>query len=88
MSVDTTKSVRTILVKSWLDMGKVKIQVAGKTVIIRGRLVKGRSDDDPVNGLFIEQLEQKLMNIREVKFIRWALDDWKHERGQWRPKSE
>lgn len=88
MSVETTKSIRTILIKSWLDMGKLKIQVAGKTVIIRGRIVKARADDDPVSGLFIEQLEQKLMNLKEVKFIRWALDDWKHERGQWRTKDD
>jgi hypothetical protein len=86
MSVETTKAVRTILVKSWLDMGKIKIQVAGKTVIIRGRLTKSRADDDPVNGMFIEQLEQKISNLKEVKFIRWSLDDWKHERGQWRTK--
>jgi hypothetical protein len=85
MSVEVTKAVRTVLTKNWLDMGKIRLQVAGKTVIIRGRLTKSR-DDDPVNGLFIESLEQQLSNTKGIKFIRWILDDWHHERGQWKTK--
>lgn len=86
-STDVTQSVRRVLVKSWLDMSKIRLQVAGATVIVRGRLVKAR-DDDPVNGLFIEMLEQQLRNAKGVKHLRWVLDDWVHERGQWQQKEE
>jgi hypothetical protein len=87
MSVDITKAVRQILIKSWLDLGKIRIQVAGKTVIIRGRLVKNR-DDDPVNGLFIEQIEQKIRGIKGLKQLRWTLDSWEFDRGEWRKKED
>ena len=84
-SIDITKSIRQILVKNWLDMGKIRIQVAGKTVIIRGRLTKSR-DDDPVTGQYIEGLETALRGVKGVKNFRWNLDDWVHERGAWRTK--
>ncbi len=84
-SLDITKAVRKVLVKNWLDLGKVRIQVAGKTVIIRGRLTKSR-DDDPVDGMFIEGLETALRGIKGVKLFRWNLNDWVHDRGQWRVK--
>ena len=82
-SCDLTKDVRRTLVKAWLNMGKVRLQIAGRTVIVRGRLVKSRDDDDPVNGMFIEDLENKVRGIKGVKFVRWALEDWKVEKGQW-----
>ena len=84
---DLTSAVRRVLVKSWLDMGKIRLQVAGKTVIIRGRIVKNR-DDDPVTGLFLEQLEQTIRATRGVKNLRWILEDWAHERGQWQVREE
>jgi len=87
MSVDVTKAVRTVLTKNWLDMSKIRLQVAGKTVIVRGRLTKSR-DDDPVDGLFIEALEQQLVNTKGVKYLRWALEDWKHDRGKWQPNKD
>lgn len=87
MSADVTQAVRRVLVKSWLDMSKIRLQVAGATVIVRGRLVKSR-DEDPVNGLFIEQLEQQLRNAKGVKHLRWILEDWEHERGQWKVRED
>ena len=85
--IDITKSVRQTLVKAWLDMGKIRLQVAGGTVIIRGRIVKNRSDD-PVNGLFIEDLEQKIRGTKGVKFVRWALENWVYEKGAWQTQKD
>ena len=68
-------------------MSKIRLQVAGKTVIIRGRITHNR-DDDPVNGLFLEQLEQTIRSTMGVKNLRWILEDWVHERGQWQVREE
>ena len=81
--VDLNSSVRRLFIKNWIDMGKARLQVAGKTVIIRGRLQKAGEGHDPVTGLFLEDLEQQLLALHGVRFVRWMLDDWKHERGQW-----
>ena len=81
-SFELNKAARRILAKNWLDVAKVKIQVAGKTMIVRGCLIRLR-DDEPVNGLFIEHLEQQLKNTQAGVQVRWMLDDWKIDRGQW-----
>ncbi|MEN8150227.1 MAG: BON domain-containing protein [Planctomycetota bacterium] len=86
-NVDLTKAVRTILIKNWLDVGKVRLQVAGGNVIIRGRLARSR-DDQPVNGLFIEQLEQAIRGTKGVKNVRWILEGWEFDRGQWQTKAD
>lgn len=83
MSVDVTKTVRQVLVKNWLDLSKIRLQVAGGTVIIRGQLEKTH-DQGGVDGLFVEQLEQQLRNTKGLKQIRWSLNDWVFERGEWR----
>jgi hypothetical protein len=84
-STDVTQAVRRVLVKNWLDMGKIRIQVAGGTVIVRGRLMRARGEDQ-VNELFIEQLEQQLRGTKGLKQLRFSLDDWEHDRGRWVPK--
>jgi hypothetical protein len=80
---DLTKAVRRVLVKNWLDMSKIRLQVAGATVIVRGRFCKNR-DDDPVNGLFLEQVEQSIRSTKGVRNVRWILEDWQQDRGQWK----
>ena len=52
MNVETTKAVRTILVKSWLDMGKLKIQVAGKTVTIEEFAIDALGGHAKIAGTF------------------------------------
>jgi hypothetical protein len=83
--VDLSAAVRRLLVKNWVDMSKIRLQVAGKTVILRGRMLKAGEGHDPVTGLFIEELEQQIMSTRGVRFVRWMLEDWKQERGNWIP---
>ena len=51
--IDITKSIRQTLVKSWLDMGKIRLQVAGGTVIIRGRIVKNRGGTEAIEMLIL-----------------------------------
>ncbi len=82
-NADLTSAVRRVLVKNWLDMGKIRIQVAGSTVIIRGRIVKSRADE-PVSGMVIEDLDTQVRATKGVKNLRWALEDWAHDRGKWK----
>jgi hypothetical protein len=84
-NVDLTKAVRTLFIKSWIDIGKIRLQIAGSSVIVRGRVTKTRTDE-PVNGLFIEQLDQQIRAMKGVKNLRWILEDWEHDRGKWKPK--
>lgn len=84
-SVDITQSVRHTLVRNWVDMSRLKIQVAGGTVILRGKIARSR-EDEPVNGLFVEELMQQIRSSKGVKQVRMNLDDWTHERGQWRQR--
>ncbi len=81
--VDLHAAVRRVLVKNWLDMGKVKIQIAGGTIILRGTVTKGREGDTPVDGLFIEELETQIRGVKGVKFVRWMIEGWKYDRGKW-----
>jgi len=81
-NVDLTKAVRTLLIKNWLDVGKIRLQVAGGNVLIRGRIAKSRAEE-PVTGLFIEHLEQAIRSTKGVKNLRWILEDWEFDRGKW-----
>lgn len=83
LAFELNKAARRILAKNWLDVAKVKVQVAGKTMLVRGRLIRLR-DDEPVSGLFIEHLEQQLRNLHAGVQVRWMLDDWKFDFGQWK----
>ena len=86
-NVDLTKAVRTLLIKNWLDVGKIRLQVAGGNVLIRGRIAKSRAEES-VNGLFIEHLEQAIRAMKGVKNLRWILEDWEFDRGKWLAKSD
>ena len=85
-NVDLTKAVRTVLIKNWLDVSKIRLQIAGGNVIIRGRLKKSR-EDEPVTGMFIELLEQAIRTTKGVKNLRWIIEGWDFDKGSW-TKSE
>lgn len=84
-STDVMQAVRRVLIKNWLDMGKIRLQVAGSTVILRGVIRKSRGEE-PVNGLFLEQVEQQIRATKGVKQLRMHLEDWVFDRGEWRRK--
>jgi hypothetical protein len=81
--VDLTATVRRILIKNWIDMGRIRLQVAGKTVILRGEVRKSGEGHEPVNGLFIEELERQIQAAKGVRFVRWIIEGWKQEKGKW-----
>ena len=33
-------------------------------------------------------LEQQIRNLKGVRLIRWDLDNWVHDRGEWRTRAE
>ena len=83
--LELTSAVRRVLVKNWIDMSKVRIQIAGATAIIRGTLEKIHSGD-PITGLLIEDLEQKIRGVKGIGQVRWQLEDWTAKGGTWRKK--
>jgi hypothetical protein len=86
-NVDLTKAVRTVLIKNWVDVSKLRLQIAGGNVIIRGRVAKSR-DDEPVTGSFIEYLEQTIRSTKGVKNVRWIIEGWEFDRGKWNRRKD
>jgi hypothetical protein len=86
-NVDLTKAIRTVLIKNWLDVSKIRLQIAGGNVIVRGRLAKAR-DNEPVTGLFIEHIEQAIRTTKGVKNLRWIIEGWEFDKGSWRKSQD
>ena len=73
---------------SFLDPNAVRILVSSNQAVISGLIQRLPGYESPILPQTMIRLEVDLTNIQQVKFIRWVLDNWSNEAGQWREIKE
>jgi hypothetical protein len=83
-STEIVNEIRKLITINFLDPNAVRIVIGTGRVVITGEIQRLPGYDSPVLARTLTKLEVDLTNIREVKFIRWNLENWSNEAGQWR----
>ena len=86
-------TVRTMLVRFWVDTSKLDHGAINGVVYLRGRLVREISrtsnserDDEESLTLLARRLERELKNIRGVRDVVYNLENMIKTRGRWVPR--
>ena len=83
-AAEVVNEIRKMFTINFLDPNKVRIVAGMSRVVINGEIQRLPGYDSPILPRALTKLEVDLTSLREVKFIRWALDNWSNEAGQWR----
>jgi hypothetical protein len=82
--LDINRAVRRLLVKHWVDLGRVSVRTSKGRVIIYGNLRRVEGQRGPLTTPIVDALFYEISRIREVKNVKGRLENWINEGGRWR----
>lgn len=83
--LDINRAVRRVLVKHWIDLGRVSIRTTAGRIMIFGVLRRIEGHRDNLNPSSVEAMFYEIQRIRGVQHVRTHFDNWINEGGRWRP---
>lgn len=78
--------VRQILVRHWIETDSVSATAINGVLYMRGYIqyrAAKRTQVGAVTADFLEKLERELKSLKELKKIRWQLDNWERDEQGW-----
>ena len=83
--LQTNRDVRRILVRHWIDLGRLSIRTANGVVYVRGVLERLHNTQTPLNPASIEVIFTEIRRSKNVRRIHPELHNWVEQLGQWHP---
>ena len=84
--LEINKNIRKVLVRHWVDLGRLRMSSAGGRIYIRGLLTKipgqGTTDLATAN---VDAIFSELKRIPHVKWVSADLENWTDANGTWIP---
>lgn len=87
---EINRKVRGILVKHWIDLGRLSIRSSTNAVFIHGSLVKLTGQSDKLTSPILENLFQEINRVPGVRRVDVNFDNWTRDgsRGLWRERKQ
>ena len=79
------RDVRKILVKHWLDLGRLSIRSSLGRLMIRGSLERIRGVKEELTPPIVNEMFRKIKQIKNVVRMSVELDNWANDDGRWVP---
>lgn len=79
------RDVRKILVKHWLDLGRLSVRSSLGRLMIRGSLERIRGVKEELTPAIVNEMFRKIKQIDGVVRMNVELDNWANDDGRWVP---
>lgn len=79
------RDVRKILVKHWLDLGRLSVRSSLGRLMIRGSLERIRGVKEELTPPIVNEMFRKIKQIKSVVRLSVELDNWANDDGRWVP---
>ncbi len=83
--LEINRAIRRILVKHWIDLGRISVHSMRGRVAIYGLLQRIEGRMEPLAGPVLDAMFRDIQRIPGVHAVRPHLDNWTNEGGRWRP---
>ncbi|MCK5850974.1 MAG: hypothetical protein KAH23_08665 [Kiritimatiellae bacterium] len=77
------REARKVLVKHWLDLGRLSIRTSLGKLIIRGFLERIRGVKEDLTPALVTEIFNRIKRINGVVRMTIDLDNWKNDEGLW-----
>ena len=84
--LEMNRKVRAILVRHWLDLGRLSIMVTPGALRLHGSLCRLPGSETPLSSQIIEAIFRDLTMIQGINRVNSDFDNWKQDvpGGRWR----
>ena len=82
--LDINRSIRRVMVKHWIDLGRVSVRSTQGRVLIRGALQRVPGTPSELTTPLVEAMMAEMKRLPGVKRIQAHLDNWIQDGGRWR----
>lgn len=83
--LDVNRAIRRILVKHWIDLGRLSIHSTRGRVAIFGAMNRIEGRMEPLSGMILDAMFYEIRRIPGVQIVRAHLDNWSNDGGRWHP---
>lgn len=83
--LDTNREIRRILVKHWIDLGRVAVRTAHNRVTIYGTLQHLPGTRDELRPEIVKTIFDDIKKIDGVMRVTAKLDNWSQDGTLWKP---
>ncbi len=77
------QNIRKVLVRHWIDLGRIAIHSANGRATIRGSAQLLRGVKHELDSQAMENIFREIKRIREIRFLTIELDNWMLVEGAW-----
>ncbi len=77
------QDIRKVLVRHWIDLGRVGIYSRSGNVTIRGNMQLLRGVKHDLDSQLMENIFREINRIKEIKRVHVELDNWTFLEGAW-----
>ena len=77
------RQVRSVLVKHWIDLGRLSLRCTSGVLQVRGSLARLSGMKDPLTSAIVQTIFTDIKRIREIKRIQPDLSNWSDHGGGW-----
>ena len=83
--LDINRDVRKVMVRHWIDLGKLSCRSTSGRLSVRGSLQRIAGVREELTAAIVEIIFSDLKKIRGVVHITPELENWSITMGKWRP---
>lgn len=83
--LETNRCVRRVLVKHWIDLGRLSIRSAASRVYIRGYLDRIYGNNEEITPTLVDTIFTEIKRVKGVKNVNPELENWSNQTGGWKP---
>jgi hypothetical protein len=86
--LEINSAVRRVLVRHWIDLGRISIRTQNGRVTLHGILDKLPESDQPLAGTVVECLFDDIRRIHGVKRVLAEIQNWDQTSFGWKLKED
>ncbi|MDA1044858.1 MAG: hypothetical protein O3C57_06500 [Verrucomicrobia bacterium] len=83
--LELTRTVRRMLVKHWIDLGRISVRCTSGRIHLFGRLQRIAGKVPELQNMTVDNMLYEMQRIPGVKGVNARLENWIHDSGHWRP---
>ena len=83
--LDINREIRRILVRHWVDLGRLSIRTTSSVSYVCGSLLRISGVSEPFSPPIVTALFTEIQRIRGIRRVNIELDNWTETGGGWRP---
>lgn len=85
VDLETNRKVRAVLVRHWVDLGRLSIRTQDGKLFIQGGLHRIVGVAEALTPPIVDTIFDDIRRIREVVRMTVLLENWSNESGRWLP---